>query len=282
MNKKRKREVMLAYPFEPSRLNNWSLAYVQPKLDGDRCRALVKGGEVTLLTSEGNIIKSVPHIEAQLKEIVRRNSLENIEFDGELYKHGVPHQFLHSIVSRKTNLHPNYEDVEYHIFDIADISPQYHRFTILSRIDLESPSIKVVDTNKCCATMITISDILKDYIEMGYEGIIVRHPSLQYTRKRTTNMMKWKPAKSDTYRIVGFTEEISKDGIPKGRLGALLLEDQDGFHFSVGTGFNDYQREAYWTERDALLGMKCTIKYQQLTERGVPRFPVFMYLVDKE
>ena len=60
-------------------------------------------------------------------------------------------------------------------------------------------------------------------------------------------------------------------GRHKGRLGALLVELEDGTTFSVGTGFSDAERED-----PPPVGSLITFRYQELSEAGVPRFPSFV------
>ena len=91
-------------------------------------------------------------------------------------------------------------------------------------------------------------------------------------------MMKFKPKKSDTYMVCGWTKLQDKDGNWREELGALVLRDPEGNEFNVGTGFTQLQRRELWEERDKLMGKDCTINYQNLTERGVPRFSVFVSL----
>jgi DNA ligase-1 len=119
-------------------------------------------------------------------------------------------------------------------------------------------------------------------IELGYEGIIVRHNLAPYERKRSTLVMKFKPKKEDIYEILDFREEISIDGIPKGTLGALVCKGGEGDIFSVGTGFNSAMREMLWNTKDSLCGKSVRISYQHLTSgRRVPRFPVFVSIEDQ-
>jgi DNA ligase-1 len=51
----------------------------------------------------------------------------------------------------------------------------------------------------------------------------------------------------------------------------LEVELSDGTKFCVGTGFSDAQRE-----HPPLIGSQITFRYQELTDRGVPRFPSFV------
>jgi ATP-dependent DNA ligase len=119
-------------------------------------------------------------------------------------------------------------------------------------------------------------------IELGYEGIIVRHTQAPYEIKRSLWVMKFKGKREDEYKIVGYKEEISIDGTPKKSLGALECISGDGNTFFVGTGFTAEDRQLLWSNKDNLIGKIAKIKYQHLTDRKVPRFPVFTEVVDYE
>jgi len=123
-------------------------------------------------------------------------------------------------------------------------------------------------------------EVFNELIVLGYEGIIVRHYLAPYEKKRSTNVMKFKPKQEDTYVIVGSEEEISVGGTPKGTLGALVCRSGDGNTFRVGTGFNEGARKDLWSNREALAGKIARVQYQHITPgRKVPRFPVFVEIV---
>jgi ATP-dependent DNA ligase len=104
----RRSGIMLCYPFEEKRLLKWDCrsVLVQPKLDGERCRAVITNGNVQLLTSENNEIYSAPHIVEALSANFKE---ETIELDGELYIHNADFSEIHSIRGRTVNLHEDYE-----------------------------------------------------------------------------------------------------------------------------------------------------------------------------
>ena len=263
--------VMLCQPFEEKRLTKWKPPYlVQPKLDGERCRAVSLNGSAVLLSSEENIIFSVPHINEAVNEL---NT--NLELDGELYCHGMPFEEIHSRVGRTVNRHEDYESINFHVFDIVTEEPQFKRTGILQKWSLRPP-LQIVMSFVCWS----LEDVMRAYdriIALDYEGIVVRYFDAPYVRKRSLFMMKFKPKKEDTYEIVGWKEEISKDGIPKDRLGALVCKGDDGTEFSVGTGLNDDLRNSLWNERTELIGLNCRVQYQHITSGAhVPRFPVFV------
>jgi DNA ligase 1 len=266
--------IMLCYPLEESRLIKWNVPYfiTQPKLDGERCRAICLLNHVQLLSSEMNEITSMPHIVEELQ------SLQLIgEFDGELYSHDLDFSSIHSRVGRTTNLHERSSDIKYHIFDIVNESAQQiDRLSLLAtEMKLRNASnIKVVDF----AIAKNIDDIMTEmeqFISNGYEGIIVRHPYATYRRKRSTNIMKFKPRKSDTYTIIGGVEEISQEGVPKGTLGAFTVCSNDGVVFPVGSGLTRDQRVKYWEQLHELVGMEVVVKYQSINPSQTPRFPIF-------
>ncbi len=268
--------IMLCYPFEEARFKKWgSEGIIQPKLDGDRCRAIIDSeGCATLLSSEENIIVSVPHINSALEAL----HLRNVELDGELYSHGIPHEDIHSIVSREVNIHPDFEIMEYHVFDIVNSKCQVERTLELRELDIESSYVKKVGANVVYSFDEVMSNY-DNYISNGYEGFVLRHMDGLYQRKRYTGMMKFKPKKEDAYIIVGYQQEVDQYGNPKESLGALICQGDDMTRFNVGTGpaLTRDERIKLWTIRDSLPGRIATVKYQHITTAGkVPRFPVLL------
>jgi ATP-dependent DNA ligase len=281
-----RKNIMLCYPFEEKRLNKWGYpVIIQPKLDGIRCRALLQADRVDLLSSEENSLNfAVPHIINLLYEFRKVFIDQGIfELDGELYTHGLSFEVISSICGRTAELHPDYEVLQYHVFDhVCEASPTFQRLIdVRTATDwLDNQLVQYVPS-VTADNISQIEEFLSLFMQVGYEGLIARQPFSSYQRKRSTGMMKWKPRKSDEYEICDYTEEVDKNGEPKGRLGAFFVRDESDNIFKVGTGFTDQQRVAYWDQVDSLIGMKCTIKYQHVTEKGVPRFPVFDVLVEE-
>lgn len=298
----RRKGIQLAYPFEEKRLAKWEPPYlVQPKLDGERCRAIFSaeaplrvdwesggnpnytGSSVTLLSSEGNVIVSVPHINQALKDM---HLPDGTELDGELYVKGMNFEDVHSIVGRTVNLHPDHGNMQYHIFDSINKWSQIVRSTrlinLLADVGRDSPIRRV-----CTLPVNSFDEVMRIYdgfIKDGYEGMIVRHKDAPYIRRRSTFMMKFKPKKSDIYKVVGWKEEISIKGVPKQRMGALICESEDTMNeFSVGSGMDSDTRELLWTMKEQLPGKHCKVEYQHITSgKGVPRFPIFLKIFDPD
>ena len=284
----RRTGIMLAYPFEEKRLLRWTPPYLlQPKLDGERCRVQIDSdGVVRMFSSEANLIESVPHIQGAFEVLSERLNLRSVELDGELYCHGLPLETIHSIVSRKVDLHPEFESIQFHCFDLVDEDrPQIQRHIRLldffSNVSDATYELSLVPFQLVYARDSILSQ-LEWALEEGYEGIIVRHLDAPYVRRRSTFMMKFKPKKEDIYEIIAVTEELSQHGEPKARLGALICRAQEGEEtFHVGTGYSADKRAELWTKRALLPGKRVQVKYQHLTSaRGVPRSAVFVEILE--
>jgi len=272
---------MLCYPLEEKRILKWQPPYIcQPKLDGIRCRAIRHGSSYILLSSEENVI-FLPHIVEALNLLPMDELYGYPEFDGELYTHGWPLEQINGVCSRTVNPHPDAEKIQLHIFDIIhEGQPQYLRIYRLMSTDLQEPLVFCRST--ICNTMQEIMEAYDAFLSEGYEGIIVRHFAAGYVRKRSTYILKFKPKKEDTYLITSWEEEQSIEKVPKGTLGALVCWDGTN-HFSVGSGLTNQLRKELWEMRDQLPGKYVRIGYQHLTSTNkVPRFPIFIEIVEKE
>lgn len=264
------KNIMKAYPFTEERLAKWQPPYiVQPKYDGIRCRAIpisgTDGQGCLLLSSEENIIYSVPH----LNTIIGGLGLKT-ELDGELYCHGMSFEEILSITSRTVNLHPDYKKIQFHCFDVVNNELQMKRSLIIENLRGVNPHI-VVAPFWLCNNLDEVKQTYDKIISLGYEGIIIRHQLAPYEIKRSLYIMKFKPKKKDVYQIIGWKEEVSKDGVPKGRIGSLVMTSQLGDEFAVSAGLDDEKKSKLWDIRDKLPGKFAVVHYQHLTDRKIPR-----------
>jgi ATP-dependent DNA ligase len=280
--RKKRQGFMLAYPFEEKRLNKWGFpVLVQPKLDGVRCGLdFSPSGEILLRSSTQEIITSVPHINAEIEEYCASLSCPTPMLDGELYVHGKGFEEIYSITSRTKNFHPNFDQIQFHVFDLmleqmAQADRISHLLDFTAGLSPSSP-IRTVQ-NKLAYSFADIWNLYQQFISEGYEGIIVRDLNAPYIKRRSTQVMKFKPKKDDWYTVIGSVEEVDKYGNSKGRLGALICLGSTGDTFTVGSGLTDKLRSELWGQD--LKGWLCRVQYQHITPgKGVPRFPVFMEL----
>jgi DNA ligase 1 len=85
---------------------------------------------------------------------------------------------------------------------------------------------------------------------------------------RSSTLLKVKRFQDLEARVLRHEEGAGRH---KGRMGALVVEMADGIKFSVGTGFSDKERE-----NPPAIGSLITVRFQELSEAGVPRFPSYV------
>lgn len=195
-------------------------------------------------------------------------------------------------------------DFEYVIYDVWDHENNYQeRLNYIKTLFLMSPnrlnrlglidSVVVNSVDEC-------STWLEEYINLGYEGAMLRDPDSLYKQGRHTlksqALMKLKKFFDDEAVIIGFEEKMhngnekttdergyskrshKQEGmVPAGTLGALVVKWKD-VEFKIGSGYNDQQRQELWDNRGNLVGKLVTFKYQSTSSYGVPRFPIFKAL----
>ncbi len=97
---------------------------------------------------------------------------------------------------------------------------------------------------------------------------MLRQPGSRYEVGRSNTLLKAKVFLEVDAEVV---EHLAGQGRHRDRMGALLVQLPNGIRFNVGTGFSDAQREA-----PPPIGSIINVRFQELTDRGVPRFPSFV------
>jgi len=256
---------------------------VQPKLDGCRMIAKKEGGNVLMWTRKGKPIDLLDKIQSQLSEILA----EGQAVDGEIYVHGWTFQRIISAVKKKRE---DTDLLEYHIYDAphekltfkermpqisksARVFPEYckgwenHGSNIVFVETLESLTKEMFDTQELLFTT------------EGYEGMMARNEGSLYKYKhRSFDLQKVKRFLDDEFEIIG-----GKDGL--GRESGLVIfkcKTKGGLEFDVRPrGSQDSRREAF-DNLEKYIGKNLTVRYQELTDDGVPRFPVGIAVRDYE
>ena len=89
-----------------------------------------------------------------------------------------------------------------------------------------------------------------------------------YQAKRSKDLMKLKKYQ-DAEAVV--LQHLKGKGRNTGRLGALLVRNDEGIVFKIGSGFSDTERE-----NPPAIGATITYQYIGKTKNNVPRFASFM------
>jgi ATP-dependent DNA ligase len=279
MERPKRTGIMLAYPGDDGRISRLGdRVFAQPKYKGERCRVEWFGGGPVLLSSYGNEFTQLPHINAALMQFVE----DKTPFDGELYDHGRSFDGpdgIHSICSRRENIHPEYKAMKFYIFDIQwEDKSQWARIHYLNNLKdigcFRGTPLVMSETS------VIYSDdwlpYMTEYVQEGYEGIILRSPIALYRPKRDVGLIKIKPTEIDEYRIVEAYEAISQEGVSKGMVGGFTVMDREGIVFNVGAGkMTHKKREQLWRSRGDLPGKMLEVKHEPTkTKGGVPECAV--------
>lgn len=267
---------MLALPFEKRKHNIKYPCYVQPKLDGVRCFAHKMDDETIEYTSRnGKVYETLEHLTPYLLKTMNVGDI----LDGEIYVHGMHFQNIVRLVKK---LRPESKNLEYHVYDLANDRIDYSdRLRVIEKIQLEGGGffpIKIVTTLMALCED-DIYEFHSDFVKSGYEGVIIRNRSGKYKfRHRSKDLQKYKEFKDEEFKIVGCREAT---GIHKG-CAILQCELKNGETFDVYPRGTLEKRKRILEDIDNIIGKDLTVRYQGLSEDGVPIFPVGIIIRDYE
>ncbi len=274
-------EPMLAHKFRDHSDKIKFPAFVQPKLDGIRCIAIIENGVATLWSRTRKPITGVPHI---IKDLETKFPDANIIFDGELYNHSYKNKF-EEIVSfvRQEIPKEGHEVVQYHIYDIVDTTKtfkQRQEWLVTNRENIESNTPMVL--NLVHTHEVEDDDVLMYWFTSwrlaGYEGAMVRNSKSMYEGKRSYGLQKIKEFDDDEFKITGI-----KSG--RGRMAECAIftcttSKGDLFDCKM-EGSLDVLKDILKNPR-SVIGKMLTVRYQGFTNGNMPRFPIGVSVRDYE
>jgi len=232
---------------------------VQPKLDGIRCIVYKKDGLV-FQSRNNTIFQPVPTLVKELEPYFLENP--GLVLDGELYHHSFGFQKITSIVRKQD--HPEKDLLQYHIYDVICDGSYMKRYDIIRKIN--GSQVVCVETKKATSRE-EIESLHTHYTDLGYEGIMIRNPDGLYHQKtRSKDLLKYKKFKDGEFLVIGHTE--GKHGIP---VFTCMTNDKT---FGVMMKCTTFKKQEMLQNVSDYYNKYLTVKYQELSEEGIPRFPV--------
>lgn len=191
--------------------------------------------------------------------------------DGELYAKELKFEEIQASVMDKLPDEKAWGRLKFHIFDVPEASGG-----LLDRLEVLAKFLKnEPNDNLTIIKQIKMRDnaqflkFTKDIIAKGGEGAVVREPNAAYDRGRSQNVLKYK--KFNDAECVVVAHKVGQ-GKFSGLLGSVVCENlSNKKRFKIGSGFSDKERA-----NPPKIGSVITYKYQNLTAKGLPRFPVFL------
>jgi DNA ligase-1 len=143
----------------------------------------------------------------------------------------------------------------------------------ISFLVMRGQGIKLLSLISCeCRKIKTLIPVIeKGDLDEGYEGAIIRNFYGPYkTNHRSPNLQKYKSFMDDEYIITNGFEATGRD------IGTVIFQcsTPDGKLFNVRPKGTRLQRKEWLTNINTLIGKKLTVKFQNLSNDGIPRFPV--------
>lgn len=267
---------MLAHTYEPDSKKNKKNdikfpCFVQPKLDGLRCIIYRNPSKKIVCQSRtGAFFDTMDHITEELSLLFNNN--KDLILDGELYTNVIPFEELAGLIKKKKINDADREslkNVKYNVYDIINDKIYEERYNKINKYINGYKYIEKVPTymvNKKEEFM----QYFSNFIENGFEGIMLRNIDGMYRcNYRSHDLQKYKEFKEDEYTITSYKEGEGRD---KGTV--IWICKASGKEFSVRPKGSIESRRELFENGYKYIGKKLTVIYQELSEQGVPRFPV--------
>jgi len=189
--------------------------------------------------------------------------------DGELWLGRGKYQQTVSVISRQQP-HEGWRELKFMVFDLPD-SPQrffdrYAQMEIMGK-QSQSPYLDVI-TQQRIVSHNQLMTLLENVVGRGGEGLMLHHKDSLYRPGRSAHLLKVKKFNDAEAVVVDYKEGKGKYS---GMVGSLKLRMANGQEFYVGSGLTDGLRA-----EPPSLGSIITYRHQGFTDKGLPRFAVYL------
>ena len=117
-----------------------------------------------------------------------------------------------------------------------------------------------------------VDELAAKFVAEGYEGAMVRWGTDGYILERTNKLLKYKTFRDEEFEIIRLEDGRGKR---QNTCAKWVLKTKDDQEFEASTTGTDEENRNNWMNKDSFVGKMATIKFQDLTAAGVPRFGTF-------
>ncbi len=201
--------------------------------------------------------------------------------DGECYTLGWSLQKISGFF-RKQGSKPGHEELGYHVYDMeSDLKWEDRKKALAGLFETNLKNLKnihPVETVRVNSES-EAKQLQSIWVQEGYEGAILRRLDTPYQAgKRSAGLLKLKSFKDAEFVIKAVSEGRGKFA---GKA-MFTLETEKGLPFDCCAPGTMEDRAAFFKEGDKLIGKLLTVKYFELSDDGVPVFPVGLSVRDYE
>ena len=236
--------------------------YVQPKLDGVRLLVSKDGG----ISRTGKIVPGT--------EILGKGLEEGQYVDGEAFDPNLKFEELTSTFKTDPL------KLKFYVFDFFDLKnlsmtfeERWNRVKSLSNKHYEYVETFSVKKHS------DMPGFHRMFMQQGFEGTMIRDPNSVYeVGQRSNYLLKYKDFQTEEYEIIGAKTGHGRDADAV----VWVCKTKDDQQFTVRPEGTITQREENYKSREKFIGKMLTVRFQNLTSLGVPRFPVGVVVRDYE
>lgn len=240
--------------------------FIQPKLDGTRCIGIPGKG---MFSRQRKKYPHLEHIQAEIDSFP-----EGWILDGELYSDTLTFQEIVGLVKKETLTAADRErqkQIQFHVYDMVNDKEFRNRMANLSIYLQRHPMQFMIKVKtQSCASVEELKQKHAEYVSEGYEGIMLRNKTGLYKQTRSADLQKYKEFFDDEYEITGYTEG---EGPEEGCV-IWVCQTKDGQEFNCRPRGTREERQELFQNGDDYIGQLLTVRFQELTDDGKPRFPV--------
>jgi len=277
--------VMLAHEYLKQKRKVVFPCYTQPKLDGIRCPITNNG----IFSRGRKEFTSCTHIKTELESFFKNDPTARL--DGELYTHEFKTDFEKICKAvKKSAIKATSEDIalqnkiKYYIYDAPRINGLIESDTFLERQKIIKEMFNGYKNIVVVETIIAYNEdelitLKEKWINEGYEGIMIRNMYSPYEDKRSYNLLKWKDFIDEEFII---TNIIEGNGKLLASAGSFTFKMNNGKTFNAKMIGSIERLQYYYNHPEECLGKLATVRFQNYTSYGIPRFPVCTGIRDYE
>jgi len=286
-------KVMKGNEYETKRIKDFSKGVdTQPKLDGIRISIRMDNGNVLIKTFLNTVFTHLKDISDEAQEMLAFLPPGAL-LDGELFSPELSFNQITSAVKTVKTVSPLLKHIKFYLFDVylPENLPFEFRYSTLMKVFYlrKWNFLELVPTNTIYSEQQLGEQHVK-YLEAGFEGTMIKqrsqgaskneqqYKSSLYIFRKGFNIMKLKNSKDEEAIVIG-VEECK--GTEKGTA-KLIVRDPRGNLTSARMCMPAFARAEILNNPQSVIGKQATILYQELTEKGVYRFPRVKAIRDYE
>jgi DNA ligase-1 len=249
--------------------------YVQAKLDG--VRSIFFNNALT--SRNGKAFTGLEHIIAELAPATKAGLI----LDGEVYSTKLSFQQFVGLVKKKKFTAEDKEQLKFvnlWVYDCVNDQPFEERLATLKDFFSKNKftQVHLLPTEECKKKE-DLKGFHDKFVLEGNEGLMVRNKQgLYQLGSRSNDLQKYKEFEDAEYPVIGFTDG---QGIEKG-LVIWICKTKENKEFHVRPRGTHEERAVLFKKAQSYVGKELTVRYQELSEDNIPRFPVGITFRDYE